>query len=73
MQNHKELVKTIKELNLIYYTEISVKNNNLFLYSIYHISNYIAVREMVILSELINSKIYDIIYLENTITIKEKI
>jgi len=67
-----KLIKIIKELNLTYYTEISVQNNQLVLYSTYSTSTYISTREMIILSEILSLKIYDIAYLENTITIKEK-
>jgi len=72
MKNYKELLKMIKELNLTYYTEISVQNNHLVLYSTYSTSTYISTREMIILSKILSLKIYDIAYLENTITIKEK-
>ena len=73
MKNYKELAKMIKKLNLTYYTEISVQDNQLFLYSTYSTSTYISTREMIILSEILSLKIYDIAYLKNTITIKEKI
>ncbi|MEA2073516.1 MAG: hypothetical protein U9O86_08025 [Campylobacterota bacterium] len=73
MKYLNRLIEPIKELNLIYYSEMSVKNNELSVFTLLNSSSYVSVRELVAISELINHKIYSVVYTENIITIKEKI
>ncbi len=73
MKQLNRLIQPIKDLDLIHYSEMSLTENELSVFTLSDSSSYISVRELVTVSELINHKIYDVLYSDNIITIKEKV